>query len=150
VCGRTQNTDTPGLAQFQAPPLRASPPTRQLSPKRGASPRTPVLPMSGPALALAHEVDADGSKDTSAAPLRAPPMAAAGECPCVAVRPSSTAFELPRAQSGQGVVGGATMDVGSRRPAELHPDLTIGVHKRHPAPAPAPLASARCAMTDVA
>jgi hypothetical protein len=108
ICARWPSTGyaraiavgSPGLAQFQVPPLRASPPTRQLSPKRGASPRSPVLPMSGPTLALAHEVVADGSKDTSVAPLRAPPMAAAGECPCAAVRPSPTAFELPRAQSG--------------------------------------------------
>ena len=73
--------------------------------------------MLGFALAAspAREFDEDGSKDASAAPLRAPPMATAGMCPWVASRPTLAAFELRRPQSWQGAAD-AAMDMGSQSP----------------------------------
>ena len=87
--------------------------------------------MLGFALAAspAREFDEDGSKDASAAPLRAPLMADAGVCPWVDGRPTLAAFELRRPQSWEGAADTA-MDMGSWSPLSTAEGERPGVATR--------------------
>jgi hypothetical protein len=73
------------------------------------------MPGSSLAASPAREVDADGSKDARAAPLRAPPMATSGDCK------EKVAGDEDSAEKLAVVLPARNWKAPRHRPAHTHP-----------------------------